>query len=111
MFFKALLHQAGGELEDSFLPEGSILQSQFVVYCYMIERGEEEGGERLPKTWDFSQKTKDFFPKTWDISSKTKDIFLKDKRHFSKNDGFPPKRRESNRNVRDSSRSLSRFFL
>ena len=56
----------------------------------MIERGEEEGGERHPKTWDFSQKTKDFFPKTWDISSKTKDIFLKDKRHFSKNEGISP---------------------
>lgn len=90
MFFKALLHQAGGELEDSFLPEGSILQSQFVVYCYMIERGEEEGGERLPKTWDFSQKTKDFFPKTWDISQKTRDIFWRDKRHFSKNEGISP---------------------
>ena len=36
----------------------------------MIERGEEEGGERLPKTWDFSQKTKDFFPKTTDIFPK-----------------------------------------
>ena len=56
----------------------------------MIEREEEEGGEGFPKTWDFSQKTRDFFPKTTDISPKIIDFFLKDKRQFSKNEGISP---------------------